>query len=209
MSLVSDVQSLVLDPDGFFQREAASPAFREPALVVLVVSLVNVLSSLLLVSHVDFSGQNAAIADTVFGISATFGILFGIVGVFVLWLTYTAVFYALTALADGAGSFRNLFRLVGWGYVPSLVGGILSVGTTWYVLQTLPRGLEAQAYLQQYQTHPAFTVVGVASLAILVWQWFIWVFAIRHARSVTLTRAAVIAALPVGINIAWNVSSLL
>ncbi|USZ66945.1 YIP1 family protein [Halorussus salilacus] len=207
MSFIRDIRELCVNPDEFYRTRGDDPSLRKPVLIVFGVALLNIFSSVLLISHVRVEGQS--LANTFLAVSGIFGSIFGVVGIFILWLLFTAVFYALSIAFDGSGTFRQLFRFVGWGYFPAGFSAIASLVLTWYAIQSVPAGLELQAFIQEYQSHPALEIASIVGVVILAWQALIWVFAVHHARNITLREAGLVVAIPTAANIAWNAFQLL
>lgn len=205
--MLQNIRHVVFDPDRFFSERAGEPTLSTPIALVFGLIVVNTLNTALMLSYVEFDQQ--PMAESMAAIANVFGMIVGIIGVFVLWLVYTAVLYAGSAVFGGSGSFRRLFMLVGWGYVPQLVGGVISLALSWYALQSVPTNLTAETFLQQYRSHAALQAATAVNLLMVIWQGFIWTFAVRYSRDIALKHAAVVAFVPVLGNLAWNVWNLL
>lgn len=203
----SRIWTLIVNPDRFLREQAQHPSLWPPVVLVLTLGGLNIVNTSLLRANVDIVDQS--VSGTLSGVATAFGVLVGIVGLFVLWLVYTAVLYAGSTVFGGTGTFRRLFLLVGWGYVPMIVGGLVSVGLTYYALQSIPTGISAQAFLAQYRSHPALQISGLASLVVAVWQGFLWVFALKHGREIELKQAVLVVLVPVCGNLAWTLWNLL
>lgn len=191
---------VVTDPDGFFAERASELPLRYSVAIVSIVALINVGNSLLLSSTIDLDNAFGEIAFTVANL---FGLIAGVVGVFALWLLYTAAFYVLSIPFDGSGTFRDLFKLVGWGFVPNVLGSLVSLGLTWYVLDSLPEGMGPQELAQAYQSHPVIETVGLVGIVFLLWQWMIWTFSVQEGRGLELKEAAFVTAVPVAVNLGF------
>lgn len=200
----SSIFQVVTDPDGFFTERASEVPLRYPIAIVSVVAAINIGNSILLSSMLSFDN---ALGEIAFAVANLFGLVAGVVGVFALWLLYTGAFYILSIPLDGSGSFRDLFRLVGWGFIPNIPGGIVSLGITWYVVESLPDRLDPQQLSQAYQSHPIIESIGYIGIIFLLWQWTIWVFSVREGRGLDLKEAAIVTAIPVGINIGFSLIS--
>lgn len=199
------VASLLTDPDAFFGARTDSLSLRGPLAVVAVLSVVNVASSLLLTHHLSIgNGLGADVAT----LSTAVGVVFGIVGMFVVWLAYAAVFHGVAVYLGGDADFRSVFYAVGWGFVPAVLGGLVNLFASWYALRGVSSSLSAARYLQQYQSHPVLTVAGYVGVAVLLWQGFLWAFAVSNVEDVELKTGALSVAAPVGVNVVWNLWTL-
>jgi hypothetical protein len=68
-------------------------------------------------------------------VGAYTGIAGSVIGMFAVWLILAAVMHALSSLFGGNGSFRRTFEFTGYGYLPSLMGSLVTVPlSSYYVL---------------------------------------------------------------------------
>ncbi len=44
-----------------------------------------------------------------------------------MWAVITAIFYGISSLFGGEGSFRRTLAFVGYGYAPQILGGLISM----------------------------------------------------------------------------------
>ncbi len=60
---------------------------------------------------------------------------------FAVWLILAVIMHGLSAFFDGKGTFRRTFEFVGYGFLPSLVGSLISVPmSAYYVINAeIPR----------------------------------------------------------------------
>ena len=62
--------------------------------------------------------------DTIIILSAVIG---AFLGAFIFWLIWTVVFYALSMVFKGQGTFRRTLEFVGYGYLPQVAGMFLTL----------------------------------------------------------------------------------
>lgn len=202
--------TVLTDPQAFFADRGDDPGLRGPALVVLVVGVLGLLSAvptLLLVLR----GVPPA-ARGIVGVGLAIGAVFGLVGPFVVWLLYAIVFYALSMVFGGEGEFRELFALTGWGFLPRVLGAAVSAVVLFVVVGSVsaPESAEAmRAFQQQLQSHPLVRASTVVGIGISLWSGYIWTHAVATARNLPVRRAAATVGLPVAVSIAWSVLGLL
>jgi len=196
-------------PDEFFRRQASDPGFRGPVVVVLLAGISAALSGGVTASLVTKAmPSNASFVGSIVLVTSTVGAL---VVIFALWLVYAVVLYAISIAFDGEGGFTDTFKLVGWGYVPSILGGVVSAVAMYTVVQgvTPPHDPQSiQPFVQQLRSRPAFQVASLLGVVFTLWQGFIWTFAIKHARRLGLREAAITVAIPVGLSVVWSLYNL-
>lgn len=200
---------VLTDPESFFERgeEAASPVV--PVVVALIVGVLGAVAAWLsFQATTDVfmqAGQGAGGAGG--GFTAVFSGVAAVIALvvpFVVWLLYALVFYAITAVLDGEGSLTTTLVYTGWGLIPKVVGSLVSLATTWIVLDAVQPPAEvtpqtAQAYQQAIQNHPASLAATVVGILILLWSAYIWVAAVQHARDVERADAMIAVGVPVAI----------
>lgn len=201
--------TVLTDPEEFFAERADDPALRGPALVVLVVGVLGLLSAvpvLLLVLRGVPSGARAIV-----GAGLAIGAVFGLVGPFVVWLLYAIVFYAISIAFDGTGTFRELFALTGWGFLPRVLGAAISAVVLFVAIGSVgtPESAEAmRQFGQQLRTSPLVRASTVVGIAITLWSAYVWTHAVAAARDLSVRAAAVTVGIPVLVSIVWSVLGL-
>lgn len=197
--------TVLTDPATFFRDRRADPNLLGPTLVVLLVGVLGLLSaipSLLLVLR-----GIPAEAEPFIGVGLAIGAVFGLVGPFVVWLIYALVFYGISIAFGGSGSFRQLFVLTGWGFLPRVLGAAISAVVLFIAIGDVaaPQTAEAmRTFSQELQTHPLVRASSLISIVIALWSGYIWTHAVAVSRELSLRQAAVTVGLPVLLSIVWT-----
>jgi hypothetical protein len=139
------------------------------------------------------------------GAGAIFGAVGGFLGVVIVWPIYTAVFYGLSALFGGEGSFKRSLEFVGYGYIPALFNSIFGL----YVINQISTSLQAfsadPAQMAQILTNdPMMQVATLVGIIFQLWSANIWIFGLKNARNLNLRGALISVGLPVGLLITYS-----
>lgn len=189
--MLSALRTALTDPESFFEGEAADPGLRGPAAVVAAVALVGLLSSVPVFRAVTGTVPEGARGFVLIGLAV--GALIGLAGPFVTWLLYTILFYALSAAFDGEGEFRDLFALVGWGFAPSVLSGI--VGGAVAALLLSGSDVSDPARMQEFARSATAGPLGLANrgfgLLMTLWSAWVWTHAVAAGRDLELRDAAI------------------
>ncbi len=62
--------------------------------------------------------------ESIIAISTIIGALFGI---FIFWGIWSGVFYLISSLFKGKGTFKRSLEFIGYGYLPQIFGGLLTM----------------------------------------------------------------------------------
>jgi hypothetical protein len=134
-------------------------------------------------------------------------------GVFLMWVVYTAVFYVISMIFMGKGTFTRTLAAVGYGFLPTAIGGLISVILLWYYLpgiQVAPVRdiLDIQQATLIITQAPVFRMISILGIIFLIWSASIWTFALRSSRELTLKNAAITVGVPVLIFIILSIVSM-
>ncbi|WP_435097433.1 Yip1 family protein [Halarchaeum sp. P4] len=209
MPSTPSVLTLLTDPDGFFAaKEPDDWGYLRPVLVVAGTGLLGAVSAYLMTSLVL-----AALPEDAQSVGAFIGLIGaagGFLGPFLIWGVLAVVFFLISALFDGEGSLKKTAAYVGWGFLPQLLGSVVSLALTYVGLQGITPPSDAaqyQAFVQQLQSRPIFLLSSVLGVVFLLWAGFVWTFALKHARDLDLRQAAITVFVPVGLYALYQLST--
>jgi hypothetical protein len=213
---------LITNPNEFFQKLSREDIrIRKPMMIVVALAIVVSAYQYLLITKLSqvFPPEIAKF----FLIGAYIGIVGSFIGMFAVWLILAVIMHGLSSFFDGKGSFRRTFEFVGYGFLPSLVGSLItSPLSAYYITKAeIPR-----ISIEQLQQNPDIMKTLMISLiphelvysnlminlAVTAWSLTIWSFALKHARGVELRKAFVCALIPTalfGIYQIWSILKLL
>jgi len=103
-------------------------------------------------------------------ISVATSVIGGIIVMSVSWLLYAGVFYAISTLLRGVGSFRRVFEFTGYGFIPQILSAILCRTSIYAPVNPRP--------FHQYDVCDSSSLAYSSHCGVLL-----WVFAVKHARN--------------------------
>ncbi len=114
--------------------------------------------------------------------------------------------HGISSLFKGKGSFRRTFEFTGYGFLPSLVGSLITVPmSAYYIFKAeIPKISIAQLQNPNVIKGIMLSLIPksliysnlIIYLAITAWSLTIWTFAIKHAREIELRNAFITASIP-------------
>jgi len=219
--MVKSFITVLINPDAFF-RDASTEkeSLKNPGLIVLALGIVSAISAYLVggLTGKMMAGLLSGM-ESIIAISAVLGALFGVL---IFWVIWTGVFYLVSSLFKGNGTFKRTLEFVGFGFLPQIFGAILSVIVA---LQYLPRVIvpritsaaaedpqliqEAVSALMHDPAMMEMTqIISIISIVFLLWSAHIWISGLQHARKLSVRDAALCAGAPVVVYILYIIYSM-
>jgi hypothetical protein len=219
--MTPSIVDILIRPDAFFQNAIQEKEnFTLPVLIVLAGSIVAAASGYL-IGGLTAKMMSSAMPgiETIIVLSSVIG---AIIGTFLFWVVWTGISYALTHLFKGQGSFRRTLEFFGYGYLPQVLGSIISLIAA---IEYIPRisvpqitaaGLQDPVILDQtmkaFMHDPAMMeltqITTLITIVFLLWSAHIWIFAIRHSRQLSSRDAALCVGIPVVAYVAYMIYNL-
>lgn len=193
------IRQAITQPDSFFEERATETGLSTPVLIVTVLGLLY-LGSGYLSTYVYFAGANQLL-----------GMFGGFLAAFLMWLWVTVGFQFVSYFFDGSGSFRRMAALVGWGFLPLLIGGTIQLVATAIAFgnPTPPAAVymngQAVVAIQQPQSDPLVQAGRVVRLVTTLWSGYVWVFAVEHTRGLTRQNATITVGIVLAITLGYSV----
>lgn len=195
---------LLIDPDGFFDRQVEDDGFLGPATVVTAVGLAGIASPLVVLeAMLQGLGSEAGYFLVGYGI----GLVGTFLGPFLEWMLLSLGFYAISTRFGGRGPVRRVVRLVGWGFVPASMAGLVMTGAMAHTVSriTTPTDPEgALNFVRLVQSAPTVRLAIGVGIVFTVWSGLLWVFAVKHARNLSVREAVPTVAIPLLAVIGWR-----
>jgi hypothetical protein len=212
---------VLIKPGVFFQDAIAEKeSLKIPGLIVFTLGIISAIYGYLIggLTGKMMAGLIPGM-ESIITISTILGALFG---VFVIWVIWAGVFYLISSLFKGEGTFKRSLEFVGYGILPQIFGAILTIIVA---LQYIPRVIVPQitsAATQDPQLiqdavkalmhDPAMMemtqITSIISVVFLLWSANIWIFGMQHSRKLSPRDAALCVGIPVVVYILYMVYSM-
>lgn len=201
---------LLLRPDTFFSERMKEPEdLKIPGIIVIIGAIIAAVGSYL-ISGI-YGGLFTAAAGE--GMASLLGI-FGAVSAFfafiiIWWVVFAGIFYLLSMVFAGSGTFKRTLEFAGYGLVPVIIGAVISVLISLYylpmievpVISNIQDPAAIQRFMSEFLEDPAFReftqISAIISAIFLAWSANLWIFAIRQARTLSLRNAIIVVLIPV------------
>lgn len=217
----SSIIDILIRPDAFFQKTLSETrSLKIPLLIVLAGSIVGAGYGYLIG---DLTAKMMAPAmpgiETIITLSSVAG---AVLGTFLFWILWSVIMFGLTFLFKGEGQFKETVAVVGYGYLPQVIGSLISlvVAMEYVPRIVVPRissaAFEDPALLEQsmkaFMHDPAMLemtqITSLITIVFLLWSANIWIFGIRHARRIAPRDAALCVGIPIILYVIYLIYSL-
>ena len=183
-----NITDILTNPDRFFAELSQRDVnLRTPFVIVLVSAILGAIYAMVAYRMMMSSlpGEIAAISYVLGVISASTNLITP----FISWVLCAAVFYAISMLFKGEGSFNRVFEFVGYGFIPSIIASVVGIATTIIMAPVFGSPFDNPELLQQTMMQhlssqdPAMMVSTIIQILLVLWSVVIWVVGVKHARN--------------------------
>jgi len=214
--MVKSLVNALIHPNAFFKDALTEKeSLKIPGLIVIILGVFSAGYAYLIGG---LTGRMlAGMLPGMESIIAISTIFVAVILVFLFWVIWTGLFYVISSVFKGKGSFKRSLEFVGYGYLPQILGVILTIIVA---LQYLPRVVVPQitsAMAQNPQMiidatnalrhDPAMMemtqITSVISIVFLLWSANIWIFGMRSARQLSERDSALCVGIPVVVYILY------
>jgi len=219
--MIKSLVNILINPNAFFLNASAEKeSLKIPGLIVLALGIVSAVSAYLVggLTGKMMAGMYSGV-ESIIAISTVLGAL---IAVFIIWVIWAGVFYLLSSIFKGKGTFKRTLEFVGFGYLPQIFGALLSVIVA---VQYLPRvivpritsaAIEDPQLIQEAVSalmhDPAMMemtqIISIISIVFLLWSANIWISGLQHSRKLQVRDAALCVGIPVVIYILYMIYSM-
>ena len=199
------IQEILLRPEEYFRSYSLEEkGWKFPLLVVFCVGILAGIAAWLASSMVlPLLPPEARSMGPLIGI---FGFSGGIIGTYLFWIFYAIVFYILSYLLKGSGSFKETLAVVGIGYLPQVFGTLLTTIIMAVYLPTI-RITSLAGIEGAMRSSPMVMMSGFLGLVFLLWSANIWIFGMAKVRSLEKKQAILVVGLPVIIYMIYTLAT--
>jgi hypothetical protein len=208
-----NLNNLLFDPNSFFREKSKDNTdFKYPVLIILIIAVIAIVSSFLVMNQ--FRGllpsATSSSISSISNIVVISLVFWGLIGSFIKWIIVTGILYSISYVFDSKGSFKRTLEFVGYGYTPQIFSGLVSTAITYWLTASTDFSsqdpqLITKSMMQTLSNNPLFYLSQSVTILCFLLSAYIWVFALLHARNMSIKNAAITVGAPVGLYIVYLV----
>ena len=196
---------VLTDPNGFFKRKSNEEIeFKTPLLIILLMAAVGAVTAVIVMRNIMGTLPEEAAAFA--GIGAVFAVVGAVIGTFVMWAVYSAIFYVISMLFNGEGSFKRVMEFVSYGFIPSIISSIISAIFTSRAYSNID--FTDPMVTDTLLSDPTLRIAGIVGIIFTLWSANIWIFALVHSRNLSVKNAAITVGVPILLYVLYTLYTL-
>jgi len=206
---------VLTNPDKFFEtRKKGEESLKLPVFIVLISGIIGGISAFLS-SSIMMEAMAKTLPPEAQGFMSFMPIgsaIGAVIASFIAWLIIAAVFFGISCIFKGEGKFKRTLEFVGYGYIPTIIGGLISavlvynfVTTVQIPPITITDPTEIQEVITPLMKSPMLMLSSAVGILFMLWSANIWVFGLKHARNLSTRNALITVAIPVAAYILYSV----
>ena len=204
---------VLTNPNKFFEtRKKGEESLKLPVFIVLISGIIGGISAFLS-SSMMIEAMSKTLPPEAQGFMSfmPIGSAIGVVVFsFIIWLIIAAVFFGISCIFKGEGKFKRTLEFVGYGYIPTIIGGLISAVllynfVTTVQIPTITDPTKINEVITPLMKSPMMLLSSAVGILFMLWSANIWVFGLKHARNLSTRNALITVAIPVAAYILYSV----
>jgi len=206
---------VLTNPNKFFEtRKKGRENLKIPVFIVLISGIIGGISAFLS-SSIMMEAMAKTLPPEAQGFMSFMPISTAIGAVifsFIIWLIVAAVFFGISCIFKGEGNFKRTLEFVGYGYIPTIIGGLISLVLVYNFITTVQipaitttDPTKIKEVIAPLMKSPMMMLSSAVGMLFMLWSANIWVFGLKHARNLSTKNALITVAIPVAAYILYSV----
>jgi hypothetical protein len=211
-------------PNKFFEaRMKGEESLKIPVLIVLITGIIYGISASLVAYQINkwrsyifyellVGKLPIEAAQYVFGtFEEIAAFISGLIFLLILWVVFAAIAFGISCIFKGKGKFKRTLEFVGYGYIPLIIGGLISA--IFYTLpfgmysypttMSIPQGTDpikiVEIIIASLLESPMMWLFSAICILFTLWSAYIGFFGMKHARNLSTRDALLSVTIPVAI----------
>ena len=210
---------VLTNPNKFFEtRKKGEESLKLPVFIVLISGIIGGISTFLS-SSIMMEAMAKTLPPEAQGFMSFMPIgtaIGAVIFSFIIWLIVAAVFFGISCIFKGEGNFKRTLEFVGYGYIPTIIGGLISLVLVYNFITTVQipaitttDPTKIKEVIAPLMKSPMMMLSSAVGMLFMLWSANIWVFGLKHARNLSTRNALITVAIPVAAYILYSVYRML
>jgi hypothetical protein len=204
---------VLTNPNRFFEaRMEEEESLKIPVLIILISGIIGGISAFLS-SGIMMEAMSKTLPPEAQGFMSFMPIgtaIGAVIASFIIWLIIAAIFFGISSIFKGEGKFKRTLEFVGYGYIPTIIGGLISAVLVYNFVSTvqiptITDPTKIKEVITPLMKSPMMLLSSAIGILFMLWSANIWVFGLKHARNLSTKNALITVAIPVAAYILFSV----
>jgi hypothetical protein len=209
-----DLKDLLFNPNVFFSEKSKNEVnLKYPVMIMLVLAIIiigDLFLSMNLLRRSLPSNVNASLYFMILGISLLVFAIVALIGTSGFCIIVTGIFFLISSVFKPNGSFKRTLEFVSYGFVPNIFSSIVILLLSYVYLSSVNISAQnphlfSESLRQAVANSPLTLVSQILGILTLLWSANIWIFALVHARNISMKNAILTVGIPVGLGLVYGV----
>ncbi len=210
MNFQEKIKATLLNPKNAMKSIAEHPMIEEAVTILGVYAVLGALAAFIRINKVtiDYEGfeNMPSSTEAMTTIISMVAVVFGIVGIFILWLAGTGIIHVISLALGGEGKFSpQMLTIAGYSFIPMIFASIITLALLFMMEPTTITISKANPVAMD--NNPYMLAAGIIATLMQAWASVILFFGIQSAHRLTSAKSAVVAGIPLVISVlsmVWN-----
>jgi hypothetical protein len=211
MNFIEKVIETIKNPKSTMKTIAEQPMIEEAVIIVGVLAILSSLGAYVRSYTLIINVEN--MPPSMQSVISVTSVIFALIGPFLMWLIGTGILHFISMILSGEGKFYpQMLTVVGYSMVPLLFSGLISII---FLLMIEPTTITISATnptaLKDISNNPYIIGSNIIGTIMQVWASVILFFGVQSAHRLTPIKSAIVAGIPLAINIlslVWSLRSI-
>jgi hypothetical protein len=197
---------VLTNPNGFFAEKMKTEVeMKTPLMIVLLIAVLGAINAVIVTQKImEILPPEAAAFASIGAIAGGIG---AFIGAIIMWVIYSGVFYAISSILGGEGTFKRVLEVVAYGFIPSIASGIIGIIVMATSFSVENFDIQNPELMEQAMLNdPTMKMSMIVGILFTLWSANIWIFGLVHARHMTVKNAAISVLVPVGLYVLYTAS---
>jgi len=209
-----NMKDLLFNPNVFFSEKSKNEVnLKYPVMIMLVLDIIIIgdfFLSMNLLRRFLPSDVNASLYFMILGVSLFILAIIVLIGISGFCIIVTGIFFLISLVFKPNGSFKRTLEFVSYGFVPNIFSSIVILLLSYVYLSSLNISAQnphlfTESLRQAVANSPLTLVSQILGILTLLWSANIWIFALVHARNISIKNTIFTVSIPVGLGLVYGV----
>jgi hypothetical protein len=204
MSFIEKITATITNPKNAMKSIGEQPMIEEAVMIVGIYAVLSALAAYVQSYKLTFVFEGFEnIPSSMQSLTTIFGVVGALINPFLIWLIGTGIIHLISMALGGEGKFYpQMMTVIGYSMVPMFFASIISLALLFMVEpMTITISAANPMAAKEIYNNPFFSASTIIGTIMQIWAAVIIFFGVQSAHRLTHVKSAVVAGVPLLINV--------